>query len=483
MKADEKRILESLRRAAESETPDVLPDVLLRLQQMKGEVQGMEQNAVYQTDKAAISVQGGRWKTAARWAAGAAAALLLALGGQYAWGMLTPQAMVGLDVNPSIELRINSADKVLSASALNQDAETVLGDMDLKQVHVDVAVNALLGSMVKNGYIDEARNSVLISVDSRDSRKGEALLQRLSQEADSTLSSYQLEGAVLSQVLSGDSRLQALAEEYGISLSKAALVEQLVQADSTLLYSEAASLSVHDLNLLMEARKSRPQAVSVSGKAGSSGYISGDEALALAVERAGLSADAVEGQEVELDCDDGRMVYEVELRSGGMEYEVELDASDGSVLSYKAELKYKEQLTADCAFTLEQAKETALKDAGLTAGQVTLQKAVTYEEDGRPQHKVIFRTDTARYTYVMDGSTGEFLAAERKDFSGNAASSASSSVFQGSSFSAGSISADQARSIALEHAGVSGSDLTKYDSELDRHHNRQVYEIEFETGS
>ena len=298
MKADEKQILESLRRAAESETPDVLPDVLLRLQQMKGEVQGMEQNAVYQTDKAAISVQGGRWKTAARWAAGAAAALLLALGGQYAWGMLTPQAMVGLDVNPSIELRINSADKVLSASALNQAAETVLGDMDLKQVHVDVAVKALLGSMVKNGYIDEARNSVLISVDSRDSRKGEALLQRLSQEADSTLSSYQLEGAVLSQVLSGDSRLQALAEEYGISLSKAALVEQLVQADSTLLYSEAASLSVHDLNLLMEARKSRPQAVSVSGKAGSSGYISGDEALALAVERAGLSADAVEGQEV-----------------------------------------------------------------------------------------------------------------------------------------------------------------------------------------
>ena len=169
----------------------------------------------------------------------------------------------------------------------------------------------------------------------------------------------------------------------------------------------------------------------------------------------------------------------MELRSGGMEYEVELDASEGSVLSYKAELKYKEQLTA----TLEQAKETALKDAGLTAGQVTLQKAVTYEEDGRPQHKVIFRTDTARYTYVMDGSTGEFLAAERKDFSGNAASSASSSVSQGSSFSAGSISADQARCIALEHAGVSGSDLTKYDSELDRHHNRQVYEIEFETGS
>lgn len=73
-------------------------------------------------------------------------------------------AVIGIDVNPSLELSINSKNKVVSVNTNNEDGKKVLGDMDLKGSNVDVAVNAIFGSMVKNGYINENDNSVLISM-------------------------------------------------------------------------------------------------------------------------------------------------------------------------------------------------------------------------------------------------------------------------------------------------------------------------------
>ena len=63
-------------------------------------------------------------------------------------------SIVGLDVNPSVELSINRKERVLKADALNEDARTILQGMDLKGVELNVAVNAIVGSMVSNGYLD-----------------------------------------------------------------------------------------------------------------------------------------------------------------------------------------------------------------------------------------------------------------------------------------------------------------------------------------
>ena len=58
------------------------------------------------------------------------------------------------------------------------------------------------------------------------------------------------------------------------------------------------------------------------------------EARAIVVERAG-----VEGafRELKLDRDDGRLVYEGEMRDGRTEYEFEIDAVTGAVLSWEVE--------------------------------------------------------------------------------------------------------------------------------------------------
>ena len=62
-------------------------------------------------------------------------------------------SVIGLDVNPSIEISVNRKDKILETEALNEDAVTVLADMDLEGVDLNIGVNAIIGSMVRCGYL------------------------------------------------------------------------------------------------------------------------------------------------------------------------------------------------------------------------------------------------------------------------------------------------------------------------------------------
>ena len=127
---------------------------------------------------------------------------------------------VEMDVNPSIELRINNAEKVIAAEALNEDAEIILEDMKLRGVDVDVATNALIGSMVKNGYLSELSNSILLTVESDDTQKAAAVSDRLTQEINTALDRFG--GSVIAQQVVLDNDLQMLAGSYNISEGKAA---------------------------------------------------------------------------------------------------------------------------------------------------------------------------------------------------------------------------------------------------------------------
>lgn len=65
---------------------------------------------------------------------------------------------------------------------------------------------------------------------------------------------------------------------------------------------------------------------------GSSSVISAEAAKSAALSHAGVSASNVYEFKCELDRDDGVTRYEVEFKSGGMEYEYEIDAYTGAVL-------------------------------------------------------------------------------------------------------------------------------------------------------
>lgn len=126
-------------------------------------------------------------------------------------------SVVMLDVNPSLSMTVSSKERVLSVTPFNQDAEVILGDMDLTGTDLDVAVNALIGSMLQNGYLSDIQNAILVSVENQDAAKSAQLQQHLTDTINSVFQGGSLEGAVLSQTVTESADLNALAQQYGIS--------------------------------------------------------------------------------------------------------------------------------------------------------------------------------------------------------------------------------------------------------------------------
>ncbi len=262
------------------------------------------------------------------------ACVCLFIGLGYFNNNLKVASTIGIDVNPSIELTINKNEKVLDVIANNDDAKIILEGMDLSGSNINVAVNALIGSMVRNGYIDELANSILISVDNPDSAESERLRQKIVDELNSFINSGN-NISVVSQSISSNSDAEALAKQYGISVGKLELIEKLIAKNNLYTYEGLKDLSINELNLLLG---DTTENVTTSGSASDKAYIGKNKALEIVYEDAGISASDVTTSKVEMDYDDGLMVYEVEFYYNSREYDYEVDAINGAII--KAENEY-----------------------------------------------------------------------------------------------------------------------------------------------
>ena len=248
-------------------------------------------------------------------------------------------SIVEFDVNPSIELRINKNEDVIEAVHLNSDGKKVLGDMDLRNVDLDIAVNAIIGSMIKNGYLTVDENSILVSVKNKDVEKENKLKNDISNEIDEMLKSLSIDGAILSQTLDDDKVIEEKAREYDISIGKAKLINEIVDSGLTNskgeVYTEDSlvNLSINELNLLLTSKHTKVDNVTSNNvKASENNYIGKDKAKDIALRKANVSSNNVYALEVEFDCDDGKLVYEVEFKSNKKEYDYEIDAKTGDII-------------------------------------------------------------------------------------------------------------------------------------------------------
>ena len=391
-------------------------------------------------------------------------------------------AVVVLDVNPSIQLTINSEERVLSVLAQNSDATHILDGMDLTGVQLNVAVNALIGSLLKNSYISELANSILISVEGKSEQSAALLQQRLTNDINDLLAGFGIDGAILSQTLQQDDDVARLAASYGISRGKAALILKLIGQNPSLQTEELAGLTIHALNLLLA--EPQTETLTLTGSASDSGYIGADAAKAAALAHAGIDEASAARLTVQMDYERGRMVYEVDFDANGLEYEYDIDALTGEVVKYSFEPD--DDLPAQSIPNVgtpaadigrEAALAAALRHAGLTQSEVTDVYVKADTDDGYAVYDVEFLSGGVEYDYEIDAVTGEVRAFDFEP--DDHAAAAQGSAGQGSTADIGS---SKAKSIALSHAGVSSSDVSNIKVERDRDDGVLVYEVEFTAG-
>ncbi len=463
MALDKKKIEQRLCQAVREETPNLLPQILSARNMEKGTVIDMTQALQNQKKK----------HTVRNWAIAAAAALVLAVGGfagyQYQFAVDTA---VSIDVNPSIELEVNRQEKVLRATPLNDDAQTILDGMKLEGVNLKTAVNAVIGSMVQNGYFTDEVNSILLSVDNDDEAKRVALQEELTQGVNESLQQLSVNGTVFAQSLNSSAELKALAEQYGISEGKAYWVQMLTAADSTLSADVLAKLSINDLALLAEARNLKYDYV---GTANDTAYIGLEKAKEIAIAKAG-GGDVVS---IELDVEDGVMVYEGEIVYNNVEYDFDINALDGTILKWEED---RNGVNIDTSNVIGEARAKEIILAKAPGAEIT--KLVLDEDDGILYYEGYARVDGKLYEFEVKADDGVIRKWELEDdysdnnsgnsSSGNSNNNNSTSTPKPTTAPSTSISMDEARTLVLKK--VPGATITKI--ELDYDDGRKIYEGE-----
>ena len=387
--------------ALEKTAPDDMSGVLSRCEARKGTVISM-------TTKKTVNR---KWTTLV---AACLALMLLCGGGVFYQQAHAVASVVSLDVNPSIELKVNRSEKVLSCTPLNEDAKAILADMsngaDLKGAKLDVAVNAIVGSLVRNGYLDSISSAIMISVEDKDTARAEKLQRELTSAVDGVLQTSEAKASVLTQTLTQDAGLEQQARENSISTGKAALVNRVLALNPALKFDALAKLSVEELKDLAEAGAPAMP-------------IGTDKAMDIAVAAFGKASTAkMAYSEVDPELDESPAHYEVEIRSqSGEEFEYKIDAYTGAILESKREAADGTEVpvvqpsnpapSGDIGHA--KAKSIALNHASVDARTVYDMNIKMDVENGAIVYEVEFKSGNKEYDYYeIDATTGAILKHE-----------------------------------------------------------------------
>ena len=384
--------------ALEKTAPDDVDGVLSRCETRKGTVINMP---IMKTAKR-------KWTILV---AACLAVVLLAGGGVLYQQANAVASVVSLDVNPSIELKVNSSEKVLVCTPLNEDAKAILADMsngaDLKGAKLDVAVNAIVGSLVRNGYLDSISSAIMISVEDKDAARAEKLQRELTSTVDGVLQTSEAKAAVLTQTLTQDAAREQQARENSISTGKAALVNRVLAINPALKFDALAKLSVEELKDLAEA--------------GAPAMPIGKDAAAYAAEQyAGTTALDSVTAEVDSELDEFPTHYEVELHTAWGEFEYLVDAYTGKVLSGQKDLPATAPVGDETAKPTAptgdighaKAKSIALNHAGVSESKAYDMEIELDDEDGTLVYEVEFKFGGMEYSYEINAATGAILKHE-----------------------------------------------------------------------
>lgn len=245
------------------------------------------------------------------------------------------------------------------------------------------------------------------------------------------------------------------------------------------------------------------------------GTITLEEARDVALADAGVTLEQAILAEAEQDIEGGIPVYEFKFYSGNVEYEYEINGQTGAIYSKKT-TTYVSQPTAPVVTTppaasnppaqtaapatqppataqptpapatprptqpssgfigSDAAKQAALADAGVSAGDARFTKVRMDYEDGVPVYEVEFYTATHEYEYEIHAQTGAV-------FSKHCEAHHTSGGHHGDTTgqTGADIGAEAAKNAALNHAGCAAGDVTFTKVEQDYDDGRLVYEIEF----
>ena len=395
----------------------------------------------------------------------AAACVLFAVGVvgvPYYGNNYVPDSHVDIDVNPGVEIVTNKKNKVLEVQSTNQDGADVIDGMDLKNTELKVAVNALIGSMVQKGYIQNDNTGILVTVRNDNEDKANKVKAEVLNDINTALSTNSVQATVINQTVKTTVDAKKFAAENNISIGKAVFVLNLAAKDTSLDAKELARMKVSEIASLVVQKGIDIRDIV--------DYDSDDSIWE-------NIADAIE------DIDEDAREKEI-ATSAAVENSTAADTTPqpaptqpAATVAPATTAAQPKSNNASGDIGIEKANEIAISHAGLSSGSVSFVKAKLDTEDGVKVYDIEFYSGNVEYDYEINAATGAIVSFDQ-DIENYEIPTQTAAPTQAAS---SGISVDKAKQIALSHAGVSGASFTKV--KLDTDDGVRVYEIEFKVGN
>lgn len=338
--------------------------------------------------------------------AAACVALVLLVGGIFYYrGNLMVDSLVDLDVNPGIELLTNQKNRVLEAYATNGDGDKVLSGMDLQNVDLQVALNAIVGSMVQQGYMTKDTKGVLVTVQNKDQKKADNLRKLVVKEMEIALSTEDMNAAVFHQVISSqNNNASAFARKNNISLGKAVFVLNLANKASSLNAKELAKMKISEIAKLVADKKIDIRDIIE--------YDSDDslwENIADAIEDINEGDDDYIVATTQQGTTQAVQVQPTETQAAVAQTQAQTQAQTLAQNQPQTQAQTKAQPQQGGRISADKAKAIAFGHAGVSAGQVR-DLSVEYDDDG--VYEIDFKVGNMEYDYEIGAVDGSIRKAD-----------------------------------------------------------------------
>lgn len=183
-----------------------------------------------------------------------ASLLVVILGASLFQNLMLPEAFayVSLDINPSMELAVTKDFKVISVNPMNQDAQKLLSDLDLKGTDIYSSVNTILAKSAQEGYLKPGQKNYILStitvnneIYSGSETPATLIYNNFAENIQASVTTENVDIELI--VLSSNRSLRAEAHKQGLSPGKMVLFKSAVESGTKVSIKEVKDNSVTKL--------------------------------------------------------------------------------------------------------------------------------------------------------------------------------------------------------------------------------------------
>ena len=244
-------------------------------------------------------------------------------------------ATIAIDINPSIEIKINSDEKVLSIYGANEEAQNIIDLLIFDNDNLNYTLDIIVDYLSDNSVLGEERNSILLSVNSTSIQAEDLLKASLYDRINNRFENKGFNISMITQSYNKtDESILSIADEYGISVARANIIKNIKDVDDRLSIENIANLAINDINLLINSKSLFLERIQSYGGACSEAYLREEDILDIVFNELDIINGDFINSEISFTAQEVGLVYQVELEIDDKVHRFRINAKSAEIINH-----------------------------------------------------------------------------------------------------------------------------------------------------